>query len=51
VNYMFIRCYSLISIPDLSIWNTSGIDMEYLFDNECINSLNDPLEFTKKNNS
>ena len=45
---MFIRCYSLISIPDFSKWNTYNISMEYMFVDKCINSLNEPLKFTKK---
>ena len=48
VNNMFISCYSLVSIPDLSKWNTYDISIEDMFDDDCINSLNEPLELPKK---
>ena len=35
ISYMFNKCKSLISLPDISIWNTSNVDdMSALF-NEC----------------
>ena len=37
---MFNECESLISLPDISQWNTSNVtDMSYMFDG-CINCLN-----------
>ena len=35
MNNMFTGCYSLISLPDISKWDTSNVlDMSYMF-NEC----------------
>ena len=32
MTYMFYNCYSLLSLPDISKWNTSNvINMSYLF--------------------
>ena len=40
INHMFDGCESLISLPDISKWNTSNtISMSYMFD-QCINCLN-----------
>ena len=44
---MFNRCYSLISLPDISKWNTSKeLDIKFMF-YEAINILNIYPEYMK----
>ena len=35
---MFLKCNSLISLPDISLWNTTNVYVKKMFD-ECFNSL------------
>ena len=45
---MFSGCYSLLSLPDISKWNTSKAKfMMYMFDVGCINCLEIPSKFIK----
>ena len=48
MNNMFDNCISLLSIPDISNWNTNNVqDMNHMFDN-CRVNLNIPNKFIKK---
>ena len=44
---MFAECVLLLSLPDISNWNTSNVtNMSYMFDG-CKTSLNVPSKFIK----
>ena len=48
MSYIFNRCNSLISLPDISKWNTSNVnDMRWMFYG-CNESLNIPSKFKEK---
>ena len=45
MSYMFYKCSSLSSLPDISKWNTNSVtDMKDMFSN-CSKSLNIPSKF------
>ena len=52
MSYIFDNCNDLISLPDISEWNTSNIkDMSYMFSNcTSLNSFDGISKWNTKNN-
>ena len=47
MRFMFLGCSSLLSLPDISKWNTNNVnDMSYMFWG-CSDKLNIPKKFKK----